>query len=71
VSGRQLCNLIYVHLRNRQEHAEKCTTERCTPSCGFVQFDQWLDSPVTAFDRRDDERRKDRLAGLLRGEVPA
>lgn len=70
MSGRLLCNLIYVHLRNRQEHAEKCTTERCASSCGFVQLEKWLDSPVTSFDRRADQRREERLAGLLRGEVP-
>jgi hypothetical protein len=71
VSGRQLCNLIYVHLRNRQDHAEKCTNDRCVSSCGFVQLERWLDGPVTTFDRREDHRRKDRLSALLRGEVPA
>jgi hypothetical protein len=60
-----------MHLRSRQEHAEKCTSERCTPSCGFVQLEQWLDTPVTVFDRRRDERQRDRLQALMRGEVPA
>jgi hypothetical protein len=60
-----------MHLRSRQEHAEKCTNERCLPACGFVKFDQWLDGPVTVWDRRQDERQRDRLQALMRGEVPA
>jgi hypothetical protein len=60
-----------VHLRNRQEHAEKCTNERCVAACGFVQLEQWLDTPVTVFDRRRDERQRVQLQALMRGEVPA
>lgn len=59
-----------MHLRNRQDHAEKCTAERCTGSCGFVRFEQWLDEPVTVYDRRRDEQQRDRLQRLLRGDVP-
>lgn len=66
-----LCNLLYIHLRNRLEHAEKCTAERCVNACGFVRFEQWLDAPVTKYDRAAEERRKERLSLLLAGEVPA
>lgn len=69
-SGRLLANLIYMHLRGRQEHAEKCTAEKCVPACGFEQFEQWLDAPATVFDRLADQRQQARLSQLLAGQVP-
>lgn len=59
-----------MHLRSRQQHDEKCTEERCVSACGFVKFAEWLDAPVTKYDMRADARRKERLAALMRGQVP-
>ena len=65
-----LCNLIYMHLRNRQEHGEKCTEKACGNGCGFLALESWLNAPVTAADHRADARRADRVAALMRGEIP-
>jgi hypothetical protein len=65
-----LLNIAYGHLRARSQHGD-CTQDKCVDGCGFLAFTDWLESPVLRSDELADERRQDRLAALMRGEVPA
>lgn len=65
------CNLIFIHLRSRLEHADKCTARACVDGCGFERFEEWLNAPLLSSDVRHDERVRDRADALLRGEIPA
>lgn len=58
-----------MHLRERLEHSEKCTRERCASGCGFAEFDQWLAGPLTKWDAIEDERIRERAKALLRGDI--
>ncbi|MEU1761670.1 hypothetical protein [Micromonospora sp. NPDC005652] len=60
---------MYVHLRQRQEHGEKCTAKACGSDCGFQRFEEWLRTPVTEADAAEDARIKARAAVVLAGDI--
>jgi hypothetical protein len=65
-----LLTLVHGHLRGGCRHSD-CTAEKCADGCGFRELDEWLQSPVLRRDELADERQRDRLTALLRGEIPA
>ncbi|MER7164495.1 hypothetical protein ABT336_00230 [Micromonospora sp. NPDC000207] len=61
---------MYVHLRGRQEHGERCTDRACETGCGYRRLEDWLAGPLTAADVRAEERYRQRREALWRGEIP-
>jgi hypothetical protein len=71
VSPRLIGNIIYVHLRSQASHVDKCTERGCPAECGFRRLEDWLSAPLLPSDAADDDRRRQRLEALMRGEIPA
>ncbi|GAA3781125.1 hypothetical protein [Micromonospora maritima] len=60
---------MFVHLREQQEHGEKCTADRCADGCGFLGLDRWLSAPLTAADRAEEERLRAREQAIRAGDI--
>ena len=56
---------------DRISHDEDCTHGGCTIGCGWQQFHDWLDAPLTKFEVLEDQRFTERRRALERGEIPA
>lgn len=57
-----------MRLRANLRHAEKCK-DRCVRGCGFAEFDDWLEGPITRSEIEAERRRKERLAALIGGQI--
>lgn len=66
---RRAVNAVYVHLLDKLEHHDDCG-EKCVESCPVVTFHRKLAEPVLGFDIRQQERERERLKALLKGEIP-
>ena len=63
------CNLVFTHLLDRRTHAEKCTPQECTSGCEVDDFLRTLEQPLLGFEIAKEERARERLAALMRGEI--
>ena len=43
----------------------------CAEGCGTREFLDWLDEPLTPWEKRAEERMRERRKALMRGEIPA
>jgi hypothetical protein len=61
---------VFLHLLARYEHHEACKPARCVASCDVAGFLAHLEEPLLLIDVRRREREQERLAALLKGEIP-
>lgn len=64
-------NEVYLHLRSRLTHHDRCTAARCFSSCDYLAFHQYLDAPLLSAEVEAADLHKQRLDRLARGDIPA